>query len=163
MSETKTMSDQQVAHDSQTKAWRDGTSVHEAKIGATITPKPTLARQTLRFLRHFGEMMLAMLLGMGVFDLVTGTISIPVGPEVSALAMAVSMTVPMVAWMRIRKHAWRLSAEMAGAMIVPTVLMIGGSRLGLLPPTSVMLFMHLLMLPAMLAVMLPRWHDYTCH
>jgi len=26
-----------------------------------------------------------------------------------------------------------------------------------------MLFMHLLMLPAMLAVMLPRWHDYTCH
>src|SRR5215472_8983096 len=102
MSETKTMSDQQVAHDSQTKAWRDGTLVHEAEIGATSTPNPTLIRQTLRFLRHFGEMVLAMLLGMAFFDVATGALLIPMGPEVSAASMAVAMTVPMVAWMRIR-------------------------------------------------------------
>ena len=133
------------------------------KRSTTLTPNPTPVRQTLRFLRHFGEMVLAMLLGMAVFDVMTGAILIPMGLELSALAMEVAMSVPMVAWMRIRKHAWRPSVEMAGAMIVPTVLLIGGSRLGLLPRTSVMLGTHLLMLPAMLAVMLARWGDYTCH
>src|SRR5215472_1049277 len=95
----KTMSDQLVAHDGQTEAWRTGPSFHEAENGTTIPKPPSRGRQTLRFLRHFGEMVLAMLLGMGIFDVVTGTISIPLGPEVSALAMAVAMTVPMVAWM----------------------------------------------------------------
>ncbi len=133
------------------------------KRSTTLTPNPTPVRQTLRFLRHFGEMVLAMLLGMAVFDVMTGAILIPMGPEVSALAMAVAMTVPMVAWMRIRKHTWRLNAEMAAAMIVPTLLLIGGSRLGLLPRTSLMLGTHILMVPAMLAVMLARWRDYTCH
>jgi hypothetical protein len=163
MSETKTMSDQPVAHDGQTEAWRAGPSFHEAEVGIMISSPPSRGRQTLRFLRHFGEMVLAMLLGMAAFDVVTGTILIPMGPEVSALAMAVAMTVPMMAWMCIRKHAWRLNAEMAGAMIVPTLVLIGGSRLGLLPRTSLMLGTHILMVPAMLAVMLYRWRDYTCH
>ena len=163
MSETKTLSNQPVAYGGQTEAWRAESSLHEAQIGTTIPKPPSRGRQTLRFLRHFGEMVLAMLLGMAAFDVVTGTILIPMGPEVSALAMAVAMTVPMVAWMCIRKHAWRLNAEMAGAMIVPTLVLIGGSRLGLLPPTSLMLGTHLLMVPAMLAVMLARWRDYTCH
>jgi hypothetical protein len=163
MSETKTMSNQPVAHDGQTEARRTGPSFHEAEIGTTIPKPSSRGRQILRFLRHFGEMVLAMLLGMAAFDVVTGAFVIPMGPEVSALAMAVAMTAPMVAWMRIRKHAWRLNAEMAGAMIVPTVLLIGGSRLGLLPPTSIMLGTHILMVPAMLAIMLYRWRDYTCH
>ncbi len=171
MSETKTMSDQPVAHDGQTEAWRAGPSFHEAEIGTTIPSQPSRGRQTLRFLRHFGEMVLAMLLGMAVFDVVNGAILVPMGfpylsagfPETSALAMAVSMTVPMVAWMRIRKHTWRLNAEMAAAMMVPTLLLIAGSRLGLLPATSLMLGTHILMVPAMLAVMLARWRDYTCH
>jgi len=163
MSETKTISNQQVAHDGQTEAWRAGPLFHEAEVGTMIPSPLSRGRQTLRFLRHFGEMVLAMLLGMVVFDVVTGAIHIPMGPEVSAASMAVAMTVPMVAWMRIRKHAWRLNAEMAAAMIVPTLVLIGGSRLGLLPRTSLMLFTHLLMVPAMLAVMLYRWRDYTCH
>ena len=170
MSETKTMSGQPVAYDDQIRAGRVGPSFHEAAIGTTITSQPSRGRQTLRFLRHFGEMVLAMLLGMAVFDVVNGVILVPMGfaylsdsPEASALAMAVAMTVPMVAWMRIRKHTWRLNAEMAGAMIVPTVLLIAVCALGLLPRTSLMLGTHLLMLPAMLAVMLARWRDYTCH
>ncbi len=143
----------------------------EGKRSTTMTPNPTPVRQTLRFLRHFGEMVLAMLLGMAVFDVVNGAILVPMGfpylpagfPEVYALAMAVAMTVPMVAWMRIRKHAWRLTAEMAGAMIVPTILLIAASSLDLLPRTSLMLGTHLLMVPAMLGAMLYRWRDYTCH
>ena len=139
-------------------------------MNTMITSKPTRARQTLRFLMHFGEMVLAMLLGMGVFAVVDNAILIPLGfpylssrfsPEAYALAMAVSMTVPMVAWMRIRKHAWRMSVEMAGAMIVPTVLLIAICSIGLLPRAILIPGMHMLMLPAMLAVMLYRWSDYT--
>jgi hypothetical protein len=163
MSETKTISNQQVAHDGQTEAWRAGPSFHEAEVGTMIPSPLSRGRQTLRFLRHFGEMVLAMLLGMVVFDVVTGAFVIPMGPEISAPAMAVAMSVPMVAWMRIRKHPWRLNAEMAGSMIVPTVLLIAVSSLGLLPRTSLMMGTHILMLPAMLGVMLYRWRDYTCH
>ena len=64
MSETKTLSDQQVAHNSQAPVGRAGTSFHEAGIGTTIPSQPSRSRQILRFLRHFGEMILAMLLGM---------------------------------------------------------------------------------------------------
>jgi hypothetical protein len=163
MSETKTLSNQPVAYDGQTKARRADPSLHGAEIGTMVPSQASHGRLILRFLRHFGEMVLAMLLGMAAFDVVTGAFVIPMGLEVSALAMAVAMTVPMVAWMCIRKHAWRLTAEMAGAMIVPTLVLIGGSRLGLLPPTSIMLGTHILMVPAMLAVMLYRWRDYTCH
>jgi hypothetical protein len=120
---------------------------------------------------HFGEMVLAMLLGMGVFAVVDNAILIPMGfpylssrfsPEAYSLAMAVSMTVPMMAWMRIRKHTWRMSAEMAGAMIVPTVLLIAVCWIAHLPSKVLLTGTHILMLPAMLAVMLYRWGDYTC-
>ena len=172
MSETKSMSDQQIARDDQTPTWREGTSLREAEMGTTITSKPSRGRQTLRFLLHFGEMVIAMMLGMGVFGLVNSAILIPLGfvylsarfsPEAYALAMAVSMSVPMVAWMRIRKHTWRLSAEMAGAMIVPTALLIAVCSIGLLPHTVVIPGTHLLMVPAMLGAMLYRWRDYSCH
>jgi hypothetical protein len=142
------------------------------QMSTTITSKPSRGKQILSFLRHFGEMVLAMLLGMGVFGVVNGAILIPMGfpylsarlfPQAYALAMAVSMTVPMVAWMRIRKHSWRLSAEMAGAMIVPTALLIVACSLAHLPSTVLLTGTHLLMLPAMLGAMLYRWRDYTCH
>jgi flagellar biosynthetic protein FliP len=141
-------------------------------MNTTITAKPSRGRQILRFLRHFVEMVLAMLLGMAVFGVVNEAILIPMGfaylsarvfPEAYALTMAVSMTVPMVAWMRIRKHPWRLSAEMAGAMILPTVVLIAICSIGLLPHTVVIPGTHLLMVPAMLGAMLSRWRDYSCH
>src|SRR5690349_12334985 len=106
MSETKTISDQLVAHDGQTRVGRAGPSFHQAESGTTLPSPPSRGRQTLRFLRHFGEMVLAMVLGMAVLDVVNGALLVPLGfvylsssPEVSALAMAVAMTVPMVAWM----------------------------------------------------------------
>jgi hypothetical protein len=166
------MPNQQIARDSPAPAWRERTASHEAEIGTTIPARPTRLRQSLRFLRHFSEMVLAMLVGMGVFGVVNSAILIPMGfvylsarlyPEAYAASMAVSMSVPMVAWMRIRKHTWRLSAEMAGAMLVPTVLLIAVCSIGLLPHTVVIPGTHILMVPAMLAVMLYRWRDYACH
>jgi hypothetical protein len=166
------MSDQQIAHESQAPPWQEGTSLPEAEIGTTIAMRPTRLRQTLRFLLHFGEMVLAMMVGMGVFAVVNSAILIPMGfvylsarvyPEAYALAMAGAMTVTMVAWMCIRRHPWRLSAEMAGAMIVPTVLLIVICSIAHLPSTVLLTGTHILMLPAMLAVMLYRWRDYAGH
>jgi flagellar biosynthetic protein FliP len=166
------MSDQQIAQEKQAPTWREGTSFHEAEIGTTITARPTRLKQTLRFLLHFAEMVLAMMVGMAVFALVNSMILIPRGfvylsasvyPQAYALAMAVSMTVAMVAWMLIRKHPRRLSAEMAGAMLVPTVLLIAICWIAHLPSEVLLTGTHILMLPAMLAVMLYRWRDYAGH
>jgi hypothetical protein len=33
--------------------------------------------------------------------------------------MGVSMTLPMVAWMRYRGHGWAPSSEMAASMMIP--------------------------------------------
>ena len=166
------MSDQQYAQESQASTWQEGTSFHEAEIGTTITARPTRLRQTLRFLLHFAEMVLAMMVGMAVFAVVNSMILIPSGfvylsasvsPQAYALAMAASMTVAMVAWMSIRKHPRRLSAEMAGAMLVPTVLLIAICWVAHLPSDVLLTGTHILMLPAMLAIMLYRWRDYAGH
>lgn len=139
----------------------------EGKISTTITAKPTSLRQTVRFLLHFGEMALAMLLGMVVLGIVNDTILVPMGfhlsrfPEAHTLAMAFSMTVPMVAWMWFRGHCWRHSAEMTGAMFVPAALLIGACSLGLCPRTALLSWYHLLMWVAMLGVMLYSWSDYA--
>ena len=42
-------------------------------------------------------------------------------PVQSLLVMAVSMTVPMLAWMRHRRHDWKRSTEMGAAMVVPVI------------------------------------------
>ncbi|SRR6266487_1833606 len=139
----------------------------EGKVSTTITAKPTSLKPTVRFLVHFGEMGLAMLLGMVVLGIVNDAILVPRGfhlsrfPEVYTLAMAFAMTVPMVAWMWLRRHCWRHSAEMAAAMFVPAAVCIGVCSLGLLPRTTMLSWYHLLMWVAMLGVMLFRWSDYA--
>ena len=42
-------------------------------------------------------------------------------PVQSLLVMAVSMTVPMLAWMRHRRHDWKRSTEMGAATVVPVI------------------------------------------
>ena len=137
------------------------------KVSTTLTAKLTPLRQTVRFLVHFGEMGLAMLLGMVVLGIINSAILVPMGyhlsqfPEVYTLAMAFAMTVPMVAWMWFRGHSWRHSAEMTAAMFVPAAVCIGVCSLGLLPRTTMLSWYHLLMWVAMLGVMLYSWSDYA--
>jgi hypothetical protein len=40
------------------------------------------------------------------------------------LVQAFGMTVPMIAWMRHRHHAWRGCAEMAAAMVAPAIPLV---------------------------------------
>jgi hypothetical protein len=51
-------------------------------------------------------------------------------PELFALGMAASMSLPIVAWMRHRGHSWRNGAEMSAASGGLTGS-DGGARLGL--------------------------------
>jgi hypothetical protein len=115
-------------------------------------------RGWVAFLGHFGQMVMAMMLGMGLFAL------LPVRsrdlPELYALLMAVSMTVPMVAWMHFRGHPRRASAEMAAAMVVPTLLLIPLVWLDIISGRMLIGLEHVLMLPTMLAAMLYRRSEY---
>lgn len=122
-----------------------------------------------RFWRHFGEMMLAMVLGMVVFGGVLALALLPMGMRVTdasvdivALLMAVQMTLPMVAWMHFKhRMAPARSTEMAASMVVPTLLAIALYGAGALAEDAVLLVQHAVMVPAMLAVMLWRGADYS--
>ena len=80
------------------------------------------------FARHFGEMVLAMLLGMLVLGGVAELAFAAVGRSLSdqsgggqVMLMGFNMTVPMVIWMSYRGHDRVRNAEMAASMIVPSL------------------------------------------
>ena len=123
-------------------------------------------RPVRRFALHYAEMLLAMVLGMAVFYLPTealfGALGAGDGALVTLLAMGISMTAPMVAWMRVRGHAWRLSLEMGAAMVLPTAGVIALLEAGAVEDLdALMAIEHLVMLPAMLVAMLLRRREYT--
>jgi hypothetical protein len=123
-----------------------------------------MTKRRLSFARHFAEMMLAMFLGMGVVYGALALAGVSLTGEAIALratVMTASMTVPMVMWMTYRGHAAPRSAEMAGAMVVPTVLALALHWLGALASSGVMLVEHVVMIPAMLGVMLLRYEHYS--
>jgi flagellar biosynthetic protein FliP len=124
--------------------------------------------RTLRFLQHFVEMAVAMVLGMVVLQLVASFldargIDVLSSPQPWLIAMSVCMAVPMVAWMRVRGHSWERGAEMAGAMIVPAVVCIALCAIELISSMTMLGLGHELMWIAMLALMLWRWTDYAHH
>ncbi|ONI81250.1 hypothetical protein ALI144C_22230 [Actinosynnema sp. ALI-1.44] len=120
-----------------------------------------------RFARHYAEMVAAMVAGMVLFGPVW---SLSLGwwgdlarPDISALVMATNMTVGMSIWMRVRGHGWAPIAEMGAAMYVPFLVLLVPHWLGVVSGDAVMIGGHVLMLPAMLAVMLLRRAEYTAH
>jgi len=124
------------------------------------------------FLRHYAEMVVAMLLGMFILGALLAVpleaAGVDVGnwdknePELLLLSMAFTMTVPMVAWMRHRGHGWAPCWEMTAAMFVPAFLAIG--LLWAEVSTSVHSLMgieHTVMFTAMFVLMLLRLDEYT--
>jgi hypothetical protein len=125
-----------------------------------------------QFSRHYLEMVIAMFAGMLVLGLPaamalpafgTSTSELQVdAPALVLLGMAVTMTVPMVAWMRYRGHAWQPSNEMAAAMFLPTFGVIALLWGGVVEDfDTLMMLEHVVMLPAMLVAMLLRRDEYT--
>jgi hypothetical protein len=97
---------------------------------------------------------------MWVLDVVGGA-ELMRNPYSGALIMATDMTLAMSAWMRFRGHGWWPIAEMGAAMYLPFVALFVPLALGLIGSGALMLWGHVLMLPAMAAAMLLRPHDYA--
>jgi hypothetical protein len=123
--------------------------------------------QLIRFGWHYVQMAIAMMIGMIPLGIVLSALGRPdldtQAPEAYALAMTVSMLLPMVAWMRILGHDWERTAEMVAAMTVPIVVLAAGSLIGPLPNTAALFGMNILMWVGMLGAMLFRWRDYAQH
>jgi flagellar biosynthetic protein FliP len=94
------------------------------------------------FIRHYLEMVAAMIAGMailwglgeGIAAIIGVELSLP--PEVAAL-------------------------KMVAAMFVPAIVLLPLSRLGVISADAVMLATHILMLPLMFVVMLRRRAEYA--
>lgn len=129
------------------------------------------ASPTLNFLRHYTEMLAAMMLGMVVVGAGLGLPLSLIGIDVSTwtdapapmlLGMAFAMSAPMVAWMRYRGHGWAPTWEMAASMFVPSFAAIALLWSGAVGDTgSLLAIQHIAMLPSMLAVMLLRRTEYS--
>ncbi len=137
-------------------------------------PNTPITSRARNFVRHYVEMVIAMLLGMVVLGVPLAALLGVVGVEVSAwktdapelllLGMAFTMSVPMVAWMRHRGHRWTPAWEMTGSMFAPSLAAIGLLWLGLVGDAdTLLLIQHIAMFPSMLAVMLFRLDEYTGH
>lgn len=109
----------------------DPVSVNDSGDTANLNHPPEVHRKRYlsAFWRHFLEMFAAMAAGMvatcAIFLSVVGLSSwdqVTVRyPAQALLAMAVGMTVPMVAWMAYRRMGWRNSVEMTAAMALPAI------------------------------------------
>ncbi|GAA0919628.1 hypothetical protein [Streptomyces thermoalcalitolerans] len=140
---------------------------------ASSTPTHTPAHPQHRlsakkFVRHFLEMVVVMAVGMVALHPVWRVVLDSVGasglmrnPYTGALIMATNMTAAMSAWMRFRGHRWRPIAEMGAAMYVPFLVLFVPMALGLIDEAALMLWGHVLMLPAMAAAMLLRPYEYA--
>jgi hypothetical protein len=140
-----------------------------ASLAHPKTPaQPTHRPSAKKFALHFAEMVVAMAVGMVVLHPVWMLVLDAVGgaglmdnPYAGALIMATNMTVAMSAWMKFRGHRWRPIAEMGAAMYVPFLVLFVPLALELIGTGALMLWGHLLMLPAMAVAMLLRPHEYA--
>jgi len=108
-------------------------------------------------------MALGMFAGLTVFLLVvqmTFEEALVQRPSLILLVMGISMTVPMIAWMRHRGHGWRACGEMGAAMIVPMfpfLLLVWFD----VTESALCGVYCALTVPAMLAVMFYRRDEYA--
>jgi flagellar biosynthetic protein FliP len=125
-------------------------------------------RSTYRFFRHYVEMVVVMFAGMFVLMPPTGWLFSAFGtswselsPAMYTFAMAMTMTVPMVVWMRYRGHTLRPNVEMAASMLIPTFVVMGAQLSGL-ASSGLTVPEHAGMLTCMLGAMLLRRDEYSC-
>ena len=134
----------------------------------TLDTQPTVPASHRRhrvrhFVRHYLEMVVAMLVGMFALGPLEGVVwpALTARADVGVLVMATNMSIGMAAWMRFRRHSWRPIAEMCAAMYAPFVVLLIPFWAGGIGEHTLMTWGHVLMLPAMAAVMLLRPDEYT--
>lgn len=147
------------------------TSHPVAASGEASLSHRRIAASTRHFIRHYVEMVVVMFLGMGVLAMpvdwalrAAGTSYAELGDGAMLFGMAVTMTVPMVAWMAYRGHCRRANAEMAGSMFVPALAAIALLKANVVADAGVLMVAeHVAMLLGMLGVMLLRRTEYAAH
>jgi hypothetical protein len=133
-----------------------------------------MSAPTRDFARHYVEMVIVMFAGMAVLGLPAGWAMTAMGTSWDELqsdvpaamfgAMALTMVVPMVAWMRFRGHGWRANGEMSLSMVLPTLGAIALLSADVAEDVGALLVAeHGVMLLAMLGAMLLRPSEYTGH
>jgi hypothetical protein len=97
------------------------------------------------FLLHFLEMCVVMCaVGIGTLSALLRWAGPLIGypnpktqlPELSTVLLAVWLVVVMIVWMRLRRHEWRPTLEMAGTSIAALPLAFGAARFGVIPNSS---------------------------
>jgi len=132
-------------------------------------PVASFLRQVGRFVAHLLEMCMVMCVGAIGFNVLffggaalLGYTNLPDrAPELSALVVAVSLSLPMAAWMRFRGMPWRPTLEMSGATMLVGLTLILGYWLDVVAKSSLIEVQASLACPVMLAVMLARFRLYS--
>ena len=141
------------------------TTVNE-RAGASLEQR----RGLRTFLRHFAEMLIVMFVGMGVLEGLAALAFSAAGGSLSdqsvpfrVMLMGVNMAIPMYFWMQYRGHTLARNVEMAASMILPSVAVAAFATAGTLAAGAAMEIQHMIMIPAMLAVMVWRYDEYSRH
>lgn len=145
------------------------TSKHPEWAPARDGPAARSARRVGRFVLHLLEMCMVMCVGAVVLSaLIFGGAALlgysdlaQRAPALSALIVAVNLSLPMGAWMRWRGMAWRPTLEMSGATMLVGLLLIAGYRMGLVAADSLIDIQVRLACPVMLGAMLVRFGLYS--
>lgn len=136
-----------------------------------VAPTVSHDRSWRHFVRHYLEMVAAMIVGMAVLGALIRLVLLPVlglsyseladQTELRTLVMATNMVIGMSLWMRHRGHSWTSVGEMAGAMYLPFIVLFVPFWAGLLSGVGVISLGHVLMLPSMAVAMLHRRDEYA--
>ena len=131
----------------------------------TVRPGRWEALTSRAFVVHFLQMLAAMFLGMVLLMPLTmlGGDAGGTGVEVAVLLMATSMSVGMAALMLWHRSSAAAIVEMCLAMYLSFAVLLPGYWWGVLSAAAVMAIGHVIMLPAMAAVMLRRREQYLPH
>lgn len=123
----------------------------------TATPAPQhtaghgRGRTAWHLVRHYLEMVVAMLVGM----VALGPLESMIWPhlndrtDVMVVVMATNMVIAMSAWMAFRGHSRIAIAEMGAAMYLPFLVLLVPYEAGAISGDAVTTWGHLLMLVAM--------------
>jgi len=132
----------------------------------TVSPSThahSRARTAWHVVRHYLEMVVAMLVGMIVLGQAESLVwpALTVGAEVGVMIMATNMAIGMGVWMRVRGHSWRGIAEMSASMYLPFMVLLVPYWAGAIDGGALMTWGHVLMLPAMALAMALRPSEYA--
>ncbi len=142
---------------------------HSVRATAGYRRRSSTGRPGKRaFVRHFVEMVVVMLVGMGLLSGLAQLAFAAAGSDLSdqsgafrVMLMGFNMAVPMAIWMAYRGHSWGRNAEMATSMLVPSFGAAALAAAGVLDAGPALGVQHAVMVPAMLGAMLWRYDEYS--